>query len=190
MLSQPAKMADTGRDAGSPLRVHRDPARHGRVTAAARFRRLASQNGRAWVSANLAGQRLSHDMEDAIGTVRAFLAAMEERDLARAASYLGEGFTMTFPGAVRFTRLEELVLWSKPRYRFVKKRYSRFEQGAASDGSGAYSVTCFGTLHGEWSDGAAFEGIRFCDWFLLGADGKLLAQEVWNDMALVQSSES
>jgi hypothetical protein len=53
---------------------------------------------------------------------------MEERDLARAASFLGEGFTMTFPGAVRFTRLEELVLWSKPRYRFVKKRYSRFEQ--------------------------------------------------------------
>ena len=125
-----------------------------------------------------------------MGIVRAFLGAMEERDLARAASFLGEGFTMTFPGAVRFSRLEELVLWSKPRYRFVKKRYSRFEQAVASDGSGGASVTCFGTLYGEWPDGTAFEGIRFCDWFLLGADGKLLAQEVWNDMALAVPRQS
>ena len=131
-----------------------------------------------------------HATDNAIGTVRAFLDAMEERDLARAASFLGEGYTMTFPGGVQFTRLEELVLWSKPRYRFVKKRYSRFEQGAASDGSGGASVTCFGTLYGEWPDGAPFEGIRFCDWFLLGADGKLLAQEVWNDMALVVPRQS
>ena len=126
--------------------------------------------------------------EHAIATVRAFLAAMEERDLVRAASFLSESFSMTFPGAVQFTRLEELVRWSTPRYRFVKKRYSRFEQGVASDGSPGVSVTCFGTLHGEWPDGSPFHGIRFCDWFLLGADRKLLAQEVWNDMGLASSN--
>lgn len=142
------------------------------------------------MSANPALQVASEDADDAIAIVRAFLGAMEERDLARATSFLGEGFTMTFPGGVRFTRLEELVSWSKPRYRFVKKRYTRFEQGVASHGSGRTSVTCFGTLHGEWPDGTPFEGIRFCDWFLLGADRKLLAQEVWNDMALVLPPQS
>ena len=74
------------------------------------------------MSAEPAVQDASDAVGDAIRTVRAFLGAMEERNLARAASYLGDGFTMTFPGGVRFTRLEELVLWSKPRYRFVKKR--------------------------------------------------------------------
>ena len=142
------------------------------------------------MSAEPAVQDASDAVGDAIRTVRAFLGAMEERNLARAASYLGDGFTMTFPGGVRFTRLEELVLWSKPRYRFVKKRYTRFEQGAVSDASGSASVTCFGTLYGEWPDGATFEGIRFCDWFLLGADRKLIAQEVWNDMALVLPPKS
>ncbi len=77
------------------------------------------------MSANQAVPHPLHDTDDAIATVRAFLGAMEERDLARAASFLGEGFTMTFPGAVRFTRVEELVLWSKRRYRFVKVRKPR-----------------------------------------------------------------
>lgn len=152
-------------------------------------RTVVTGHGRVSVSANPAQQHASQN-NDAIGTVRAFLGAMEDRDLARARPFLTQGFTMTFPGGVCFTQLEDLVAWSKPRYRFVNKRYSRFEQGLASDGSGRQSVTCFGTLGGEWPDGTAFDGIRFCDWFLLGADGKLLAQEVWNDMALVLPRQS
>ncbi len=121
---------------------------------------------------------------DAIGTVRGYLAAMERRDLDRARASLAERFTMTFPGGMRFTRLEDLVTWAKPRYRFVRKTYERFSAGTAPEGT---TVTCFGTLSGEWPDGSPFSGIRFCDWFLVGPDGKLIRQEVWNDLAVGRS---
>ncbi len=115
-------------------------------------------------------------------TVHAYLAAMEARDLPGARALLGEGFVMTFPGEARFTALEEVVAWSKPRYRFVKKTYERFDEGRSADGE---TVTCFGTLSGEWPDGTAFSGIRFCDWFLV-RDGRLMRQEVWNDLEIVR----
>lgn len=130
---------------------------------------------------------------DAPAMVKRFLEAMEARDLARASSMLGEGFTMTFPGGVRFTRLEELIAWAKPRYRGVVKRYERFDVVTA--GSGAHAaggadargraesevvVYCFGTLHGEWPD-----GIRFIDRFVL-RDGRIVDQRVWNDLAETQ----
>jgi hypothetical protein len=39
-----------------------------------------------------------------------------------------------------------------------------------------------GVLHGQWPDGAEFDGIRFIDRFLV-VDGLLARQEVWNDLA-------
>lgn len=105
---------------------------------------------------------------------------MEGRDLARARSCLADGFTMTFPGGEQFTDLDALVQWARPRYRFVRKSYERFD---VSEGAQGGTVTCFGTLSGEWPDGTPFHGIRFCDWFLV-ADGRLRRQEVWNDLAL------
>jgi len=110
--------------------------------------------------------------------VRAYLEVMEARDLARAKRFLAPGFTMTFPGNQRFTELEAMIAWAKPRYRWVKKRYDRFDVAQGSTGTHVY---CFGTLYGEWNDGAAFEGIRFIDRFTVRA-GKLLDQMVWNDM--------
>jgi hypothetical protein len=117
---------------------------------------------------------------EAIARVRAYLAAMEARDLPAASAMLAPGFAMVFPGNNRFTALAELVAWAKPRYRFVRKLYQRFDAAPAQDG---VAVTCFGTLQGEWPDGTAFSGVRFCDWFLVGADGRLVRQEVWNDLA-------
>ena len=116
---------------------------------------------------------------DAAASVRAFLAAMEARELAAAESFLAPGFVMVFPGDARFTRLSDLVARAGTRYRFVRKSYTRFDTAPAVDGT---AVTCFGTLYGEWPDGTPFDGIRFCDWFLAGPDGKLLRQEVWNDL--------
>jgi hypothetical protein len=113
--------------------------------------------------------------QTAEATVRAYLAAMETRDLPAAQSYLADGFHMTFPGDVRMTTLAELVAWSKPRYRFVKKTYDRFD---AMPGL----CYCFGTLYGEWLDGTEFSGIRFIDRFEL-VDDKIARQDVWNDMA-------
>ncbi len=116
-------------------------------------------------------------LPDAAHVVQTFLAAMEARDLASARALLAAGFTMTFPGDRRMTTLEELVAWAKPRYRFVKKTYERF------DAMGSL-VYCFGTLHGEWPDGTAFAGIRFIDRFEL-AGGLIVRQDVWNDIAEV-----
>jgi hypothetical protein len=110
--------------------------------------------------------------------VRAYLDTMEARDLPRAKRFLAPGFTMTFPGNQRFTELEAMIAWAKPRYRWVKKRYDRFD---VAQGSTATHVYCFGTLYGEWNDGTAFEGIRFIDRFTVRA-GKLVDQMVWNDM--------
>ncbi|ADZ72260.1 tautomerase family protein [Polymorphum gilvum] len=111
--------------------------------------------------------------------VRGFLEAMEARDLARASGFLAPEFRMTFPGGATFSSLEELIAWAKPRYRFVRKSYDRFETLAGDSGSTVY---CYGTLAGEWPDGTAFSGIRFIDRFEL-RDGLIVGQMVWNDLA-------
>jgi ketosteroid isomerase-like protein len=111
---------------------------------------------------------------DAKTLVRDYLAAMEARDLPRAQAMLAPGFAMVFPGDVRMTSLAQVLDWAAPRYRWVKKRFDRFD--AAGD-----VVYCIGTLYGEWPDGSVFEGIRFIDRFEV-RDGKLAQQDVWNDM--------
>ena len=112
-------------------------------------------------------------------TVRAFLAAMEARDLDRARGFLADGFAMTFPGDRRFSALEELVSFGRQRYRFVRKTYTTFDE---CFGEGGMIVYCFGTLSGEWPDGTPFFGKRFIDRFEVDG-GKLTGQLVWNDLA-------
>jgi ketosteroid isomerase-like protein len=107
-------------------------------------------------------------------TVKDYLAAMERRDLAAARDYLAPGFRMVFPGGRRFDSLQALVEFAKGRYRSALKNYERFD--TAGD-----VVYCFGTLYGERLDGSRYEGIRFIDRFTVRG-GKLLDQQVWNDM--------
>ena len=121
-------------------------------------------------------------MSKAEQVVREYLAAMERRDLAAAKALLAPGFFMVFPGNRRFDTLEQLVEWAKGRYRSARKTYDVFE---VSD----QSVFCFGTLHGEWLDGKPYSGIRFIDRFTV-RDGKLVDQQVWNDLAEVVSSST
>jgi len=111
-----------------------------------------------------------------------YLAAFEARDLDKARSFLAEGFTMTFPGDHRFTRLEDLIEWSATRYREVRKTFERVDEAPAADGTVVY---CHGTLTGSWPDGTAFSGIRFID-RLTVRDGKLVDKMVWNDLAVVR----
>ena len=114
-----------------------------------------------------------------VDVVRAFLAAFEQRDIERAKSMLAEGFEMTFPGPARFTRIEDVVTWRRKRYRFANKTFDGFEEVRTDEGSVVY---CHGTLAGEWPDGSPFSGIRFIDRFTVSG-GRLVAQQVWNDLA-------
>ena len=118
-------------------------------------------------------------MSTATALVRDYLAAMEARDLPRAQAMLTADFAMEFPGPVRMTSLAELIAWARPRYRFARKTYERFDEAPTDDGTIVY---CFGTLAGEWLDGTPFANIRFIDRFTV-RNGLLADQKVWNDMA-------
>ena len=107
--------------------------------------------------------------------VRAFLAALQARDLGAARAHLAPGAVMTFPGGARLGSLEDLLAWAVPRYRRVAKDIERVETAGGA-------VWCFGTLRGEWPDGAPFEGVRFADRFEV-AGGLIRRQDVWNDLA-------
>ena len=107
--------------------------------------------------------------------IRAFLAALETRDLPAAKTHLHPEVEMVFPGGVVFHRLEELIDWARPRYRSVAKRVERIDVA----GNAAFAQ---GTLYGLWPDGTPFEGIRFADWFAF-EDGLIHRQQVWNDLA-------
>jgi ketosteroid isomerase-like protein len=121
-------------------------------------------------------------MSQSEATVRSYLAAMERRDLAAAQAYLAPGFEMIFPGGKRLDSLDALVAWAKPRYRRALKQYERFDVAPQPDG--AEVVYCFGTLHGELLDGTPYAGIRFIDRFTV-RDGRLVDQQVWNDIGEV-----
>ena len=110
--------------------------------------------------------------------VRAFLRAMEARELDRAAAMLAPGFRMRFPGAAPMTDLAALVAWSRDRYREVAKTFHGIEEAA-----GGRVVWAHGTLAGLWTDGTPFRGIRFADRFEVER-GRIARQDVWNDMAL------
>lgn len=119
-------------------------------------------------------------LPDPATLVRDYLSAMEAREIDRARAMLGAGFSMTFPGTAPMTRLEELIEWAAPRYRFVTKTYDGFD--ALQSGGEAAIVYCRGTLSGEWPDGTAFDGIRFIDRFEV-TGGLITRQDVWNDIA-------
>lgn len=116
--------------------------------------------------------------------VKSYLSAMEARDLDTAQSLLGSGFEMTFPGNRQFTQLQELIDWSKTRYLNVRKTFEHFDVSGSDAGA---VVFCTGTLSGTWLDGSEFSGIRFVDRFVVH-EGKIVKQEVWNDLGEVAQS--
>ncbi|MEM7566947.1 MAG: nuclear transport factor 2 family protein [Pseudomonadota bacterium] len=123
---------------------------------------------------------------DPVALVKDFLAAMEARDLDTARGHLGDGFAMTFPGGVRMETLEELVAFAAPRYRSVSKTFEGFDVGLSGDRT---IVHCRGTLSGVWPDGSAFSGVRFTDRFEI-AHGRIVRQDVWNDLAEMRGPAS
>ncbi len=116
---------------------------------------------------------------DASAVVRDFLEAMQDRQLEAARQWLAPDFVMQFPGSQPMQRLEDLLEWARPRYQRVAKTYERFDECWGDEHTIVY---CSGMLHGQWLNGAIFEGIRFIDRFEV-VDGLIRRQEVWNDLA-------
>lgn len=111
--------------------------------------------------------------------VRAYLAAMERRDLTAAAAYLAPDAELVFPGDLRCATVEAVVAWSAGRYQSIAKTYEGFE---TLPGISHTSVICWGRLNGLSLDGSRFEGVRFLDRFEL-VDSRITRQQVWNDLA-------
>ena len=109
-----------------------------------------------------------------IDLVRQFLNAMEARDIVKAKEMLAHDFKMTFPGAVVFHELKQLIDWSRSRYKSMGKTFEKFDDMSNEEETVIY---CFGTLSGQGNDGRLFEGIRFVDRFQI-VDGKLKSQRV------------
>ncbi|MGJ3263293.1 MAG: nuclear transport factor 2 family protein [Salinarimonas sp.] len=113
---------------------------------------------------------------------RTFLADLERRDLDAAGVALAADAAITFPGGAVRRSIEEIVAGSAARYHRVGKHIERFD--SLHDGADAI-VYCFGTLHGVFADGEAFEGIRFIDRFVVH-DGLIVRHDVWNDVAFAR----
>ncbi len=114
--------------------------------------------------------------------VRAFLTAMEARQLPDAQALLAPGAVMQFPDAPPMYRLSDLVAWAKTRYRHVRKTFHAFDTMVTDNHS---VVVCHGELSVVWLDGSTFYGVRFIDRFEL-TDGLITRQDVWNDLALIR----
>ncbi len=118
--------------------------------------------------------------------VREYLRAMEERDLERARTFLAPDFTMMFPGGVTMASLDELVEWSKGRYRSITKTFEDFDVFEDGGDTVVYST---GMLNGEALDGSMISEVRYIDRFIF-RDGLIVDQQVWNDLADVLTQPS
>ena len=120
-----------------------------------------------------------NDANAPVEVVRAFLAALQARDVQTAQRLLAPNARIVVPGGRVVGSVREIVANSSARYRAIGKDIERFDVVASAD---RVVVYCLGTLRGAWPDGTAFHGIRFVDRFEL-RDGRIVLQEVWNDAA-------
>jgi hypothetical protein len=108
-----------------------------------------------------------------------FLRATEARDIERARTMVGPGFTANFPRGRNFPNLDAWLESSKGTYVRIAKRFQRID--VAITGGDSAVVHCSGTLHGERTDGKPLEGYRYIDRFEIKS-GLIVDQQVWNDL--------
>jgi len=110
--------------------------------------------------------------------VREYLVASGERRMEDAGRYLDAAAIIIFPQG-RFGNLDEMAEAMKGRYLSIGKTHETWDVSA--DESQTVVVTT-GTLNGINTHGIAFDGVRFCDRFVI-RDGLIAEQHVWNDLA-------
>ncbi len=110
--------------------------------------------------------------------VRNYLVESKERRLEEASARLDPSVVFIFPQGT-FDALEEMAASLANRYRSIDKTHHTwdvFESGPET------VVLTTGTLSGVNLTGVAFEGIRFCDRFVIRHE-LIVEQQVWNDLA-------
>jgi hypothetical protein len=138
---------------------------------------MMTESERAAVQCDPAQQALGMRWAElAIG----FLRTTEARDIERARSMIGPGFSATFPRGRHFPSLDAWLESSKSTYIRIAKRFERIDVTITGDESGV--VHCSGTLHGERFDAKPLDGFRFIDRFEI-REGRIVDQQVWNDLA-------
>lgn len=110
--------------------------------------------------------------------VREYLVASGERRMEEAGRYLDAAAIIIFPQG-RFGNLEEMAEGMKGRYLSIGKTHETWD--VSTDESQTVVVTT-GTLNGVNTHGIAFDGVRFCDRFVI-RNGLIAEQHVWNDLA-------
>lgn len=119
------------------------------------------------------------------GIIEQFLTLLACRDLAKAREYLAHDVVLQFPNSPPMHTLDELIEWSRPRYRSIEKNIIGIEAFHAEGNETI--VFCRGTLSGQWPDGVGFKDVRFIDRFEL-INAKITRQDVWNDLAEARSA--
>jgi ketosteroid isomerase-like protein len=119
------------------------------------------------------------DSHDFIASVEEFLLATAERRLADSVEHLAEAVEFVYPNGT-FHDLGEVFAAGERRYRWIRKRHVSWD--VVDKGEGTTVVVSAGTLHGENNAGVPFDGVRYVD-RITYRDGKIVRQEVWNDLA-------
>lgn len=107
------------------------------------------------------------------------LHMIPDPDAARA--YVAPDFSITFTGGRKFKDPADATLFNASRYRWVKKKFERFDVVAGGNDEETI-VYAIGTLYGEWPDGTPFSGNRYVDRYVVRG-GKIAKMDVWNDSA-------
>jgi hypothetical protein len=118
---------------------------------------------------------------DPAAVVDEFLRLVMIPDPAAASRYTAPDIRIRFTGNRPMTQPGDTSAFNAKRYAWVKKKIERTEvvAGGTPDETVVYSL---GTLYGAWPDGAAFEGNRYVDRYVV-CHGLITQMDVWNDSA-------
>lgn len=123
---------------------------------------------------------------DAIDLVRRWFDHLAARDVPAAAALMASPPSFVISGGHRFDSLEAFVAFVSARYGSIRKRHDSVE---ACDAPGGFAIYVRGELSGEWLEGGAFSGVRWCD-RLLVQSGRITDVQTWSDLAEVRSSSA
>ncbi len=115
----------------------------------------------------------------AIDLVRQWFDAVNQGQASVAIGLMASPVMIHMSGGHRFTRLEDFMAFATRRYTSVRKQVEAFE---ACEAAGGVAVYARGQMSGSWLDGLTFDGVRWCDRFLV-QQGLIADLQTWSDLA-------